>query len=61
MLEEVQITCPYCGEPLSTDIDLSAGNQEYIEDCQVCCNPIVFSINMDMRGELTVETRRDND
>lgn len=34
------IQCPFCGEPVDVTLDLSAGNQQYIEDCQVCCQPI---------------------
>ncbi|WP_053970249.1 CPXCG motif-containing cysteine-rich protein [Mangrovimonas sp. ST2L15] len=33
-------TCPYCWETISMLIDVSIKNQEYIEDCEVCCNPI---------------------
>lgn len=32
--------CPHCGERISMLLDLSAGYQRYIEDCEVCCNPI---------------------
>lgn len=34
------ITCPYCGEPIELVIDCSIPDQEYIEDCEVCCRPI---------------------
>jgi hypothetical protein len=40
MQEEAQISCPFCGEPLSILLDLSIPEQDYIEDCQVCCRPI---------------------
>ena len=54
--------CPYCGETFETEIDVSGGNQEYIEDCYVCCRPIVFRIEVGADGELTgLETHRDND
>jgi transcription elongation factor Elf1 len=33
-------TCPYCGEQISMVIDLSVRQQTYVEDCEVCCNPI---------------------
>ena len=33
-------TCPYCWQEISFVIDLSAGEQTYIEDCEVCCRPI---------------------
>ena len=31
--------CPYCWEEVSMLLDPSQ-NQTYIEDCEVCCNPI---------------------
>ena len=33
-------TCPHCGARISMQLDLSTGYQHYIEDCEVCCNPI---------------------
>ena len=33
-------SCPYCGAEISFIIDTSIGKQSYIEDCEVCCNPI---------------------
>jgi transcription elongation factor Elf1 len=35
--------CPHCGERISMLLDLSAGSQSYVEDCEVCCNPIEIS------------------
>ncbi|MGB1170240.1 MAG: CPXCG motif-containing cysteine-rich protein [Flavobacteriaceae bacterium] len=32
--------CPYCWEEISMILDPSIGKQTYIEDCEVCCNPI---------------------
>jgi len=32
--------CPYCWEEISMLIDSSIPNQTYVEDCEVCCNPI---------------------
>jgi cysteine-rich CPXCG protein len=45
MLEEDHISCPYCGEPLTVLIDPSEAGQEYIEDCQICCRPIIMQVN----------------
>ncbi len=47
-----QVHCPYCGEPFETLIDLSAGSATYIEDCQVCCQPIEFRVEVDHAGAL---------
>jgi hypothetical protein len=33
-------------------VDLSAGSAEYIEDCQVCCRPIQFHLDVDYHGRL---------
>ncbi|GAA4814086.1 CPXCG motif-containing cysteine-rich protein [Litoribaculum gwangyangense] len=43
MLEHF-FTCPYCWESISMLIDNSVSNQSYIEDCEVCCNPIQVSV-----------------
>ena len=32
--------CPYCWEEISMLLDTSVSTQTYIEDCEVCCNPI---------------------
>jgi hypothetical protein len=48
----VPVQCPYCGERLETRVDLTAGEREYIEDCEVCCRPIEFAIELDDTGAL---------
>ncbi|GAA4936191.1 hypothetical protein GCM10023314_05680 [Algibacter agarivorans] len=42
MLEHY-FTCPYCWETISVLLDSSVFKQSYIEDCEVCCNPIQVS------------------
>jgi transcription elongation factor Elf1 len=37
---EHYFSCPYCGEEISMVLDLSVPRQTYVEDCEVCCNPI---------------------
>lgn len=32
--------CPYCWEEISFLLDTSVAKQTYVEDCEVCCNPI---------------------
>lgn len=50
-LVDRRIGCPYCGETLTIVLDLSAGSQSYVEDCQVCCQPMQVSFSTD-DGEL---------
>ncbi|KAF2408041.1 CPXCG motif-containing cysteine-rich protein [Pseudomonas antarctica] len=46
MLETESYDCPYCGEPAEAVLDLSGGDQSYIEDCPVCCRPIIFDLQV---------------
>ncbi|MDR9466844.1 CPXCG motif-containing cysteine-rich protein [Marinospirillum sp.] len=62
MLITIQDNCPYCGSDLELAVDTSAGSQEYIEDCEVCCAPISVAIQVGMNGELVAaEMKRDSD
>ena len=44
------VECPYCGENFETPVDTSSGSTRYVEDCQVCCQPIEFSLEVDHAG-----------
>jgi len=59
--ENVEIGCPYCGEQISLMIDCSAGSQETIEDCQVCCRPIRLLVRIGAEGTPEVTSRTDSD
>ena len=62
MLEWVTVDCPYCGESFDTAVDYSTGDQQYVEDCQICCQPILFTVIVDSNGELlSVDTRQENE
>ena len=39
-LVEHTFACPYCGAPISVLLDPSVPVQSYVEDCEVCCNPM---------------------
>mgnify|MGYP000390954614 FL=1 len=55
-----RVQCPYCGEPIVLQVDDSAGEQEYIEYCSVCCRPIEVRLCRD--GDCwRLEVRRDDD
>jgi len=51
--EFVAVLCPWCGERLETRVDMTADEAEYVEDCQVCCRPIEFSIERADGGPLS--------
>ena len=53
VLTEQQIYCPYCGEGIEVLVDPGDAGATYIEDCQVCCRPIQFSVSVDEDGEIS--------
>jgi len=58
MLEEaVTVTCPHCWESITFQLDLSAGGQSCVEDCPVCCAPIVvsYTVTDGELGEISVD------
>lgn len=58
---EHTVDCPYCGERLSVLIDPQDAGQQYTEDCQVCCRPIVFTVIEAFTGELSVTVNAENE
>ena len=56
MQEEAQITCPFCWETLDILLDLSLPEQDYIEDCQVCCRPMEVHVRCREGDVISVET-----
>ncbi len=63
MLETQKCHCPYCGELIEIVLDPSGGEeQQYIEDCFVCCRPIVFTVTSDFdTGEINVYAMAENE
>ena len=61
LIDSAVIACPYCGESVEIVIDCSAGSQEYIEDCYVCCKPICLNILVEDDGTVSVDARSEND
>ncbi|HAD97920.1 MAG TPA: CPXCG motif-containing cysteine-rich protein [Cryomorphaceae bacterium] len=51
-MEEYFYQCPYCFSEVSILVDLSVPHQEYIEDCERCCNPIQFVITLNDEREV---------
>ena len=55
------IVCPSCGERLEILVDPSIRRQDYIEDCQVCCRPMVLQVTIDEDGGIQVEARAEDE
>lgn len=44
LLTEHRFMCPYCWESITMLLELSVAEQTYVEDCEVCCNPIQIQV-----------------
>lgn len=60
-LESASLQCPYCWESIEVEVDCSVEQQEYIEDCSVCCRPIVITVVASDDGELVSVNARSED
>lgn len=59
MERPISISCPWCGEVSTTFFDSSQGSTQYVEDCQVCCRPIVCHFQVDVMGDVSLRTERE--
>lgn len=51
-----EVYCPYCGEPVEIALDPGSGtHQQYVEDCQVCCQPWRVTVLYDEDGHADVQ------
>ncbi|MCB1757640.1 MAG: CPXCG motif-containing cysteine-rich protein [Gammaproteobacteria bacterium] len=60
-LESVSVQCPYCWEKFDLLVDCSVEQQEYIEDCEVCCKPIDLVVTLDDSNKPQVVARHDSE
>lgn len=60
-LQSVNIQCPYCWEQIEILVDCSIDDQEYIEDCSVCCRPIVISVESTDGELVSIEVRSEDE
>ena len=61
LLEPVTVQCPCCWEMIEVVVDASEAGQQYVEDCSVCCQPLLLSIAMDENGALEVVAEAEQD
>jgi hypothetical protein len=60
MRDEASYVCDSCVQEIVMPIDLSAGaEQEYVEDCPMCCRPNVVHVAVEDDGELRVWASRE--
>ncbi|MFK8068832.1 MAG: CPXCG motif-containing cysteine-rich protein [Gammaproteobacteria bacterium] len=55
------MSSPYLDESIEIVIDTSLEEQQYIEDCQVCCRPIMLSVSIIDSDQIIVNANAEND
>ena len=60
-VESSYVQCPYCWEKFELLVDCSVDTQEYVEDCEICCRPILFNVNVEEDGTPVVNARAENE
>ena len=60
-LHSVTITCPYCWESIVVEVDDSALPAAYVEDCSVCCQPMLVHAEPGMGEVPSVTVTRENE
>ena len=62
MQDEANYFCAWCGEEIVVPLDLSAGReQEYVEDCPVCCSPNLIHVEIDGSDDVRVWAEKESD
>lgn len=62
LIHNPEFSCPYCGAMNLLPVDISAGGQQLVTDCEVCCAPIRISYELDDNGEpVSLEAVKEND
>ena len=49
---EAYYICDSCGEEIVVPVDVTEGlHQDYVEDCPICCNPMVLHVDIAEDGQ----------
>ena len=59
-LQHIQIACPACWQNCELEIDPTLGDQDFIEDCWVCCRPMKVQVTV-WDGEVQVDVSDGNE
>ena len=54
MDDPVEVSCPYCGEPSTISVGADEEDEEFVQDCPVCCRPWKVRIRIRRDGTADV-------
>ena len=53
MNDDIEVTCPVCGEPSTISVTAEEEDEEFVQDCPVCCRP--WQVRVKVRRDGSVE------
>ncbi len=56
-MDDFQVTCPYCGEAQSLELEPDVEGA-FVQDCEVCCHPWAISVTRDEEGTPSISIDR---
>jgi uncharacterized Zn finger protein len=59
--DSVEVLCPYCGEPSTIAVGLEEEDEEFVQDCPVCCRPWKVRIKVRRDGSVDVSVAGEGD
>jgi hypothetical protein len=59
-LQTIMLQCPHCWETVELVVDCSVPEQQIVEDCSVCCSPILITLKLGEDDELYADARMEN-
>ncbi len=60
-LVSMQVQCPCCWETFEALIDCSIDEQEYVEDCYVCCRPLIIHVQVEAGSVQAIDVKPENE
>ena len=56
MDDAIEVICPYCGEPATISVETGEEDDEFVQDCPVCCRPwkVRIKVRRDGSADVTV-------
>jgi hypothetical protein len=55
--DDFLVTCPYCGEQIEIYVEPDVRGT-FIQDCEVCCNPLRLRVVRSKAGKRALEVTR---
>lgn len=59
-LEEHVVQCPSCWSEIELLLDCTESDQQYVEDCQVCCHPMSITLSISDSGDINLTVTKEN-